>query len=245
MKARMCERVGRYQDMVNWVSKTMDLYSNREREVPTTLRNLLSVAFNGCVGQLRKSCRVLKLIEQTELAKNNSQPATCAKEYILKIQKEISTHCKKALEYAESMYAFPSDRDIKVFLLKMRGDFSRYLAELRNTEDFEKRCGDATRFYDEALKVGLPADHHLVLGVQLNKAIFVYEVQNNRPAAINVLKKALQEAGIRDYKRGQAVTVNLVIDNLKSWESNQGETIEICGDQGEIVRVGAPMQEVA
>ena len=94
-------------------------------------RNLLSVAYKNVVGARRSSWRVISSIEQkTEGSERKQQ---MAKEYREKIEKELREICGDVLSLLDK-YLIPkaSNAESKVFYLKMKGDYYRYVNVRRN-----------------------------------------------------------------------------------------------------------------
>merc|ERR1712241_1427793 len=107
-KAKLAEQAERYDDMAS----SMKAVTETGIELSNEERNLLSVAYKNVVGARRSSWRVISSIEQkTEGSAERKQQM--AKEYRDKFLIPKATQ-------AES----------KVFYLKMKGDYYRYLAEV-------------------------------------------------------------------------------------------------------------------
>ncbi|OTF80408.1 hypothetical protein BLA29_007735 [Euroglyphus maynei] len=124
-RAKLAEQAERYDDMaaaMKQVTETGTELSNEER-------NLLSVAYKNVVGARRSSWRVISSIEQkTEGAERKQQ---MAREYREKVEVELRDICYDVLSLLDK-YLIPkaSNAESKVFYLKMKGDYYRYLAEV-------------------------------------------------------------------------------------------------------------------
>merc|ERR1719468_1424789 len=91
-------------------------------ELSNEERNLLSVAYKNVVGARRSSWRVISSIEQkTEGSEKKQQ---MAKEYREKVENELRDICNDVL------IPKASNAESKVFYLKMKGDYFRYLSEV-------------------------------------------------------------------------------------------------------------------
>merc|ERR1712047_159863 len=98
-------------------------------ELSNEERNLLSVAFKNVVGARRSSWRVISSIEQKTEGAEKKQ--AMAKEYREKIEKELNDICGDVLNLLDKhLIPKASNAESKVFYLKMKGDYYRYLAEL-------------------------------------------------------------------------------------------------------------------
>ncbi|EPQ09072.1 Nephrocystin-1 [Myotis brandtii] len=127
-KAKLAEQAERYDDM----AACMKSVTEQGAELSNEERNLLSVAYKNVVGARRSSWRVVSSIEQkTEGAEKKQQ---MAREYREKIETELRDICNDVLSLLEK-FLIPnaSQAESKVFYLKMKGDYYRYLAEVTGT----------------------------------------------------------------------------------------------------------------
>ncbi|CAB3374984.1 Hypothetical predicted protein [Cloeon dipterum] len=190
-RAKLAEQAERYDDMaaaMKSVTETGVELSNEER-------NLLSVAYKNVVGARRSSWRVISSIEQkTEGSERKQQ---MAKEYREKVEKELREICYDVLGLLDK-FLIPkaSNAESKVFYLKMKGDYYRYLAEVatgdnRNMDDSQKAYQDAF----EISKSKMQPTHPIRLGLALNFSVFYYEILNSPDKACQLAKqKSYQEA---------------------------------------------------
>jgi len=103
------------------------VYLNQELSVEE--RNLLSVAYKNSVGSRRTAWRALTSIEQKEESKG-SRHLPLLKEYKKKIETELSNFCNDILDLLENhLIKVATNPESKVFYLKMKGDYHRYVAE--------------------------------------------------------------------------------------------------------------------
>jgi 14-3-3 protein beta/theta/zeta len=124
-RAKLAEQAERYDDMAAAMKKVTE--SNNE--LTNEERNLLSVAYKNVVGARRSSWRVISSIEQKTEGSERKQ--TMAREYREKIETELRDICKDVLSLLDK-FLIPkaSNAESKVFYLKMKGDYYRYLAEV-------------------------------------------------------------------------------------------------------------------
>jgi len=124
-RAKLAEQAERYDDM----AASMKAVTETGIELSNEERNLLSVAYKNVVGARRSSWRVISSIEQkTEGSERKQQ---MAKEYREKVEKELRDICNDVLALLDKfLIAKASNAESKVFYLKMKGDYYRYLAEV-------------------------------------------------------------------------------------------------------------------
>ena len=82
--------------------------------------------------------------------------------------------------------------DSRVFYLKMKGDYYRYLAEVASGSQREEVVNESNKAYNEATKVAeadLETTHPIRLGLALNYSVFHYEIRNEPETACQLAKK--------------------------------------------------------
>ncbi len=195
-------------------------------------RNILSVAFKNAVGSRRASWRVLASIEQKEEKKEKGQ-VDKVKKYKQDIEKELKAYCEKVLDLLDHTLITPTMADeAKVFYYKMKGDYCRYLAEFQKGEAKDGEANRALEAYHnahEAAKDKLPSTHPIRLGLALNFSVFYYEILQQPEKAIDMAKKAFDDAianldNVTDESYKDATLImQLLRDNLTLWNSDMPE----------------------
>lgn len=140
--AKLAEQAERYDEMVEAMEKvamTADI-----AELTIEERNLLSVAYKNVIGARRASWRIISSIEQKEEGKDNAEFAEVIKAYRAKVESELNTICGGILNLLDNHLIPPSvSGESKVFYLKMKGDYHRYLAEFKTGAE-RKDAAEAT-----------------------------------------------------------------------------------------------------
>merc|ERR1711953_1233089 len=166
--------------------------------------------------------RALTSIETKEEAKASKQ-LPLLREYKQKIEGELNKFCRDILKVLDDALIPKSegDNESKVFYLKMKGDYHRYMAEYATGADHDAAYNDATQIASEHLKT----THPIRLGLALNSSVFHYEVMNDPTKACQLAKSAFDEA-IADIEQldgdvyKDATTImQLIRDNLTLWTS--------------------------
>ena len=140
--AKLAEQAERYDEMVEFMEKVVKM-TNTE-ELSDEERNLLSVAYKNVIGARRASWRIISSIEQKEESKGDEDHVATIKNYKEKIETELSKICDGILKLLEShLIPSASSTESKVFYLKMKGDYYRYLAEFK-TEAKRKEAAENT-----------------------------------------------------------------------------------------------------
>jgi 14-3-3 protein len=123
----------------------MKAVAQQPQELTVEERNLLSVAYKNVIGSRRASWRVISSIEQ----KGEADKLTLIQTYKRKIETELEDICSDILEIIKNELIPNSDSEEgKVFYYKMKGDYHRYLAEVRiPTTHLHSALGYSTCLY--------------------------------------------------------------------------------------------------
>ncbi|XP_076847689.1 14-3-3 protein beta/alpha-B-like isoform X2 [Brachyhypopomus gauderio] len=222
-KAKLAEQAERYDDMAN----AMKVVTEGGVELSNEERNLLSVAYKNVVGARRSSWRVISSIEQkTEGIESKQQ---MAREYRTKIEEELKEICGDVLSLLDTVLIPNSTQpESKVFYLKMKGDYHRYLSEVASAEEKPKTVENSETAYKDAFDISkkeMQPTHPIRLGLALNFSVFFYEILNNPDKACNLAKTAFDEAIAEldtlneDSYKDSTLIMQLLRDNLTLWTS--------------------------
>lgn len=227
-RAKLAEQAERYDDM----AASMKAVTESGIELSNEERNLLSVAYKNVVGARRSSWRVISSIEQkTEGSERKQQ---MAKEYREKVETELRTICNDVLKLLND-FLIPKagNAESKVFYLKMKGDYFRYLAEVSTGDIREGVVEDSQQAYKDALEIAkaqMQPTHPIRLGLALNFSVFYYEILNSPDKACTLAKQAFDDAIAEldtlneDSYKDSTLIMQLLRDNLTLWTSDtQGE----------------------
>jgi len=246
-KAKLAEQAERYDEMAEFIKSVAKIGKS---DLSVEERNLLSVAFKNAVGSRRSSLRIIASIEHKQKQKeNSSQHVQLAADYHKVVEQELNKICRDVLSLldtyliaddaataaAAALDANPSPvQESKVFYLKMKGDYYRYLSEFCE-EDRRQTIQQSEEAYAAAFKIAeanLHATHPIRLGLALNYSVFIYEIINDQDQACVMAKRAFDDA-ISDLDivseesyRDSTLIMQLLRDNLTLW---QGEPHEAAG----------------
>merc|ERR1712039_562974 len=235
-RAKLAEQAERYDDM----AASMKAVTETGIELSNEERNLLSVAYKNVVGARRSSWRVISSIEQkTEGSERKQQ---MAKEYREKVEKELRDICQDVLGLLDKfLIAKASNAESKVFYLKMKGDYFRYLAEVAVGDAKAAVTDDSRKSYQEAFDIAkskTQPTHPIRLGLALNFSVFYYEILNSPDRACHIAKQAFDDAiaeldtlNEESYKDSTLI-MQLLRDNLTLWTSDTTGEADEGGDAG-------------
>merc|ERR1712107_659693 len=234
-RAKLAEQAERYDDMAG----SMKSVTETGIELSNEERNLLSVAYKNVVGARRSSWRVISSIEQkTEGSERKQQ---MAREYREKVEKELRDICNDVLALLDKfLIAKASNAESKVFYLKMKGDYYRYLAEVALGEA-KTAIDDSQKAYQDAFEISksrMQPTHPIRLGLALNFSVFYYEILNSPDKACQLAKQAFDDAIAELYTlnedsyKDSTLIMQLLRDNLTLWTSDTAGEGEEGGETG-------------
>jgi len=225
--AKLAEQAERYDEMADY----MEAVGKVGEELTVEERNLLSVAYKNAVGSRRAAWRIITSVEQKEASKGNSANAAFAKEYCCEVENELQKICDTILDLLDKkLIPTTPSGESKVFYVKMKADYYRYIAEFRTGEGKEKASQDAKAAYAEAAVVAekdLVVTHPIRLGLALNYSVFMYEVLNQTDEACKMARTAFEDAiaeldnVAEDSYKDSTLIMQLLRDNLTLWTSDQ------------------------
>lgn len=234
-KAKLAEQAERYDDMAKCMLEVTETHQDLTNEE----RNLLSVAYKNVVGARRSSWRVISSIESK--TESNERKKCMSNEYRCKVEKELRTICSEVLTLLEQhLVPKATSPESKVFYLKMKGDYYRYLAEVASahgscpdeTDELAKKSHvleESEKSYREAMTTAqgeMAPTHPIRLGLALNFSVFYYEIQNAPEDACKLAKAAFDDAIAEldtlneDSYKDSTLIMQLLRDNLTLWTSD-------------------------
>ncbi|EHA8590132.1 14-3-3-like protein [Cocos nucifera] len=227
--AKLAEQAERYEEMVEFMEKVTAAAAEGE-ELTVEERNLLSVAYKNVIGARRASWRIVSSIEQKEESRGNEDHVAAIRDYRGKIETELTDICNGILKLLDaSLIPSASVGESKVFYLKMKGDYHRYLAEFKSGSDRKDAAESTLSAYKSAQDIAvaeLAPTHPIRLGLSLNFSVFYYEILNSPDRACALAKQAFDEAiaeldtlGEESYKDSTLI-MQLLRDNLTLWTSD-------------------------
>eukprot|EP00053_Salpingoeca_punica_P015888 m.147343 g.147343 ORF g.147343 m.147343 type:complete len:238 (-) comp16826_c0_seq1:1853-2566(-) len=227
-RAKLADQMGRHKEMAQLIYQL----AQNNKSLNIDERNLLSVAYKHVVGSQRNAWRVVSAIEAKEAARGGGETRklACARTYKEKIAKEVNDTCNELLGLLnEELLPQSRQAEERVFYLKLKADYYRYLSEVLTGTDRDEVVESALLAYKEADSIAhkeLPPTHPVRLGVSLNQSVFFFETLNSSDRACETARTAynlaVDELNRLSEKEFQdsAVVLQLLRENLKQWEGD-------------------------
>jgi len=221
-QAKLAEHAERYKDMINY---TKQIIEEADGDLTEEERTLLSVAYKQAVSECRSAWRNISYFEEKQKAKS-PQHADLIQDYKGLIRKDLDAFCSDLVDLIDSKLLKEGDSsDVRVFYLKLKGDYYRYRSEAQEEECASKGLEAYQQAQEEAKS--LPTNSPVKLGLALNFSVFYYEVMNDTQKACELAKSTFDEAistiedlDERAYKEASSI-LSLLRDNLTMWSSEE------------------------
>ncbi|CAL5365238.1 unnamed protein product [Camellia sinensis] len=236
--AKLAQQANRYKDTVNFMEKLIigstSSSSSSGSELTIEERNLLSTATKKVMDSLRAAWRALSSTEQ-----NHNNHVALVTDYKSMIESELSHICNRVLNLLEKhLIPSASKSESKVFYLKMKGDYYRYMTEFKVGTERTEAAENTIMAYEaaEAIAVSeLAPTLPTRLGLALNFSVFCYEIEGASEKACSMAREAYEEAmakldslGNKSYKETSLLILQLMRDNLNLWASDMEITSYSC-----------------
>lgn len=113
--------------------------------------------------------------------------------YPLQIELELQDICSSILQLLDDhLIPTASSGESKVFYLKMKGDYNRYLAEFKTHAERKEAAEHTLAAYRAAQDIALAElapTHPIRLGLALNFSVFYYEILQSPERACHLAKQ--------------------------------------------------------
>jgi 14-3-3 protein epsilon len=221
--ARVAEKADCHEDTIKIME---DLIKTKENDLNLEERNILSSAYKNLVSSRRSAWRSINAVEIKE-KNSNSKLVQLITDLKLTLEKELKDLCNNILKILnEYLIRKAKDNESKIFYLKMRSDYFRYLSEFEIDEKKTENIDNALNSYKQAteLAVKLPTTHPMKLGLALNYSVFYYEILNDKQTAFkiaseifNMANNQLEKTEENQYKDSLAI-LQLLKENIELWK---------------------------
>ena len=121
--ARVAEQWERYDDMIDFLK----ILKTKKNDLTVDERNLVSVAYKNEITTRRSAWRAISTIASNA---KYQQYEGVLKKYNDQIVGEMESICEEVWELIDVFYKNADEAESKVFFLKMKGDYYRYMAEV-------------------------------------------------------------------------------------------------------------------
>ena len=240
--ALLAQQCHRYKEMFQYF---IDLVKQREKEgkskdlLPKE-RELLAYGFISFINSQRHSLHICMAFETKERKEYNSPILSDILDYRKKIETELTNNIQDIINILDGTLIKNSEENLtKIYYLKLKGDFNRYVTEYEKGLEREKASNGASKAYQDAMNLAKNMNimNKLLLGLALNFSIYQYEVVGERKNAmsiaeecLNKVNKELPEFNMDKNEEDYGIIMDLIDKmkkNLKKWRIEEDEQNKI------------------
>ncbi|GAB2290759.1 hypothetical protein Dimus_025032 [Dionaea muscipula] len=217
--ARIAEKAGRYVEMANFMDKFVLTSLSVGIDLDDEERKLLDIAYKNVVDPLRSALSVIHSAQQEDEDRIDDFVTV---HYQLQLHRELNEVCGSILKLLEDLIPVAPCAESKVFYLKTKGDYHRYMAEYLTGYDQTVATFDSRAAYKKAQDIAftkLYPGNPLRLALALNFSLLYHDILKDENHAWSLAKKALEE-----------------LDFLPDLDSQSEESYEDCTDMIEALR---------
>ncbi|KAG0477992.1 hypothetical protein HPP92_012711 [Vanilla planifolia] len=227
--AVMAQQAARYADMRRFVQEMVLRTSSLGDFMPEE-RKLIALSYRHVIGPRRSSWRkVVSLFEEVQKGRREEECAVLIKGFLDGIEAGIAEVCAEVLSLLGShlIPSSSSSSESRVFFLKMKGDYHRYVAEVRVGEERKEASESAMKAYKEAEEIAvlhLAPSNITRLGLALNFSVFYHDILNSLETALLVADQAFYEAieELEELDKEPCKDANIILsllqDNFNEWK---------------------------
>jgi 14-3-3 protein epsilon len=182
----------------------------------------VSVVTKARVDQLRRARRITAVVEEREDNKGKTNRVAALRAFKAKIEDELSNLLTGYIGGIDQTFlAHPTSEASRILFLKMKADYTRYLAEIQKAGVPQVQAAYTTAY--DAARSALGPAHPLRTGIALNFSVFHYEIAGSKDAAVQIAKGAHDEGMSAskslpaDEKEDALEVLNLIATNLRNW----------------------------
>jgi len=144
-------------------------------------------------------------------------------------KKAVADICADCLTLLDNtLIPSSNDAESEIFYTKIKGDFHRYLSEVRpSPQEINAARAAYQKAFDMATK-NLEVTNPLRLNIALNWGVFEYEIVQDKNTGFNISKKAFDDAvpnvqQLPEEKfRESAFVLELLRENIVMWAQQMG-----------------------
>ena len=213
----------RYEDASKYIE---ELIKKKKEDLTKEEKNIFYKSFKYVVNSKRSAWLSINYLEEKE---KNDERMEIIKNYKNILEKDISDICKNVITLINNFLISKTVLDeSKMFFLKMKGDYYRYLCEFKALNENKNYLEESEKNYKNAIELSQNISWigTIKLGLYLNYSVFIYEIKKDTKKAIQIAKEAIKSAKkysdkIKEEEDKDAeITVQILKENINYWEED-------------------------
>ena len=221
--AQVAEIAERYEDAGKYIE---ELIKKKKEDLSKDEKNIFYNSFKYIINSKRCELRCTNIIEEKE-KRHSSEYIPIVTNFKNILESEINETCRSVINLINNyLLKRPLSDESKIFYLKMKGDYYRYLCEILPSNENQIFIEECEKSYNEATDLAQIFQwiNPIRLGLILNFSVFYYEIKKNTSQAIKLGKEAIKGAKKQFDKikeeedKDTALTLQTLKENILIWE---------------------------
>ena len=213
----------RYEDASKYIE---ELIKKKKEDLTKEEKNIFYKSFKYVVNSKRSAWLSVNYLEEKE---KNDERMEIIKNYKNIIEKDILDICKNVITLINNFLLTKAVIDeSKMFYLKMKGDYYRYLCEFKALNENKNYLEESEKNYKNAIELSQNISWigTIKLGLYLNYSVFIYEIKKDTKKAIQIAKEAVKSAKKYSDKKKEEedkdaeITIQVLKENINYWEED-------------------------
>ena len=213
----------RYEDASKYIE---ELIKKKKEDLTKEEKNIFYKSFKYVVNSKRSAWLSVNYLEEKE---KNDERMEIIKNYKNILEKDISDICKNVITLINNFLISKTVLDeSKMFFLKMKGDYYRYLCEFKTLNENKNYLDESEKNYKNAIELSQNISwvSGIKLGLYLNYSVFFYEVKKDAKKAIQIAKEAIKSAKKYSDKlkeeedKDAEMSIQTLKENINYWEED-------------------------
>ena len=213
----------RYEDASKFIE---ELIKKKKDDLTKDEKNIFYKSFKYVVNSKRSAWLSVNYLEEKE---KNDERMEIIKNYKNILEKDILDICKNVITLINNFLLTKAVIDeSKMFYLKMKGDYYRYLCEFKALNENKNYLEESEKNYKNAIELSQNISWigTIKLGLYLNYSVFIYEIKKDTKKAIQIAKEAVKSAKkysdkIKEEEDKDAeITIQVLKENINYWEED-------------------------
>jgi 14-3-3 protein epsilon len=191
--AQLLDQTDRQDDMIDLVKAAIDAGP----VLTVDQRNLLSLAYKNAITAQRNGLRYLANLLDRDEAKASQFRLSQLQGFRRELTEELDRYCHDLVQLVDTKLLPACDgADARVFYVKLKADYWRYISENKSGADKAKSADEAKSCYEEAIAIARDGIKPWIpghLGLILNYSVYLYEIVGLEREAIELAQKTHEE----------------------------------------------------
>ena len=159
--------------------------------------------------------------------KNPSEKLEIIKNYKNILEEDIKNICKNVITLINNFLLTKNILDeSKIFYLKMKGDYYRYLCEIKSLKENKNYLDESEKNYKMAVELAQNISwiNPIKLSLYLNYSVFIYDIKKDAKKALQIAKDTVKNAKKlldklkEEEDKDAEMSIQTLKENINFWE---------------------------